>query len=538
VDRFVMNGNFADILNQLPANLASHVELVVVALGAGVLLSVPLALCVARRERLRYAVLTASGLVQTVPGLAMLALMVPLLHVTGGFGLGLSSFGFVPAVIALTLYSAQPILRNTVTGILGVDPALTEAARAVGMSPRQSLRQVELPLAAPVILAGIRTATVWTVSIATLATPVGQRSLGNFIFAGLQMRDWLMVMVGVVAAAGLAVVLDLLIGCLERGVAERRRGLARAAGGSLVLLLGIAMSSPRLFGPAKMTATASAQRQQGCDPAHLQPLRIGAKPFTEQYVLAALMSARLAADGVRTELVASLGSTVVFDALRSGAIGAYVDYSGTIWANLMRRSDPAPAWRVLAEVDGWLAREHGVRVLGGLGFENAYALAMRRDRAAELGITDVADLARSAGSLRIGADYEFLSRPEWQALRDSYGLHFSSERTFDPTLMFEALLRGEVDVIPAYTSDGRLSRRDVLLLGDPRRAIPPYHALLLVAPEIALCEQVTASLQPLIGKISPELMRQANKLVDQSEGKYSPEQAAQWLARELGLPNR
>jgi osmoprotectant transport system permease protein len=530
-----MSDNLAEILAQLPANLASHLELTVVSLSAGVLISVPLALYAARRERLRYGILTFSGLVQTIPGLAMLALMVPLLHVTGGFGLGLSAFGFVPAVIALTLYSAQPILRNTVTGILGVDPALTEAARAVGMSPRQSLRQVELPLAAPVILAGIRTATVWTVGIATLATPVGQRSLGNFIFAGLQTRNWLMVMVGVAAAAGLAVLLDLLIGGIERAVAERRRKLGWSAGGTLLLLFAIGLVSPRLFGPGEVRpAQAEESRLRDCERGRLRPLRIGAKPFTEQYVLAALMRDRLSTQGVTVEVAASLGSTIAFDALRSGEIGAYVDYSGTIWANLMRRTDTPPAWRVLAEVQGWLARQHRIRSLGALGFENAYALAMRREQAQELGISNAEDLADRAASLRIGADYEFFSRPEWQALRSTYGLAFAAQTTFDPTLMFEALLRGEVDVIPAYTSDGRLATANVTLLEDPRGAIPPYHALLLLGPEVAGCGEVERALQPLIGAISPELMRRANGMVDRNEDKKTPEEAAAWLGAQLG----
>jgi ABC-type proline/glycine betaine transport system permease subunit len=109
-----------------------------------------------------------------------------------------------PSLLALTLYSILPILRNGVTGITGVDPAISEAADGVGMTGWQKLWQVEMPLAAPVIMAGVRTAAVWTIGAATLSTPVGQTSLGNYIFAGLQMENWVLVLFGCTASAGLA----------------------------------------------------------------------------------------------------------------------------------------------------------------------------------------------------------------------------------------------------------------------------------------------------------------------------------------------
>ena len=188
------------LLAELPALIASHLELTLAALALGIAASVPLAALAVRRPVARRAALTAAGLVQTVPGLALLALMVPLLASTGGLGLGLSAFGWPPALIALTLYSVLPVLRNTITGLAGVDAAVVEAARGMGMSERQVLWSVQFPLAAPVIVAGIRTAAVWTVGAATLATPVGQRCLGNFIFAGLQTRNWAMVLWGVAAS--------------------------------------------------------------------------------------------------------------------------------------------------------------------------------------------------------------------------------------------------------------------------------------------------------------------------------------------------
>ncbi|MCX5743746.1 MAG: ABC transporter permease, partial [Proteobacteria bacterium] len=186
-------GDLGDLLRGLPPLLASHLALALVALALAAAISLPLAIVASARPRLAFAVVTIAGVIQTIPGLALLALMVPVLAATGL----LSPFGFPPAVIALTLYAILPILRNAVTGLRGVDPAIVDAARGMGMAPGQIMRQVQLPLAAPVIAAGLRTATVWTVGAATLATPIGQACLGNYLFTGLQTRNFAMLLVGV-----------------------------------------------------------------------------------------------------------------------------------------------------------------------------------------------------------------------------------------------------------------------------------------------------------------------------------------------------
>ena len=182
---------------------------------------------------LRGALLGLASIVQTVPGLALLALFYPLLLALAAlslswFGFGFSAFGFLPAVLALALYSMLPVLRNTITGLQGVDPAILEAAQGVGMTPRQSLFTVELPLALPVMMAGIRTAAVWVIGTATLSTPIGQTSLGNYIFAGLQTQNWVFVLFGCLAAAVLALAVDQLLALIETGLRHRSRA-ARGA---------------------------------------------------------------------------------------------------------------------------------------------------------------------------------------------------------------------------------------------------------------------------------------------------------------------
>jgi osmoprotectant transport system permease protein len=527
-----MRSDLGNLVAGVPPLLASHLALVLVALAISVALGLPLAVALARRPRLAGPVLTIAGAIQTVPGLALLALMVPVLAATHGLGLGMSSFGFAPAAIALTLYALLPILRNAITGLGGVDAATVEAARGMGMAPGQVLRLVELPLAAPVIAAGIRTASVWTVGAATLATPIGQPCLGNYIFAGLQTRNWAMLLVGVVAAAALALILDAILAATEHAVSRRPRGNVAGPGAAFAVLAVVIFGVlPRLAGPGAEAAVAESPVTTAGQ-TRVTEVRIGAKTFTEQYILAEVLRARLARSGIAVQIVESLGSNVVFDALRHGDLDAYVDYSGTLWTTQLARERGAPSWQILAEVDGYLAREH-VRSLGPLGFQNAYALAVRRETATRLGLHTLGDLARHAGTLALGADYEFLSRREWAAVRTAYGLGFRRTASFDPALLYEAIARREVDVISAFSSDGRIAAYDLVVLDDPAAALPSYDAMILLGPRVADDPRVVCALAPLRGALSVDLVRRANLQVDHDH--VSARAVAAWLLGQISI---
>jgi osmoprotectant transport system permease protein len=487
-------------------------------MALGVTLSLLLAIAAIRNPRIRWFVLLFASVVQTIPGIALLALFYPLLLALSAlssqlFGQGFSALGFLPSLLALTLYSMLPVIRNGVTGVLNLDPALGEAARGVGMTDWQRLRRVELPLAMPMLMAGVRTAAVWVIGAATLSTPVGQTSLGNYIFSGLQVQNWVAVLFGCVAAAALALVVDQLLGLVESGIVLRRR--ARVVVGTVAIAAGInAASWPRGDSVAGSYVIAS-------------------KTFSEQFILAALMADRITAAGGAVTQREGLGSAVVFESLAAGDIDAYVDYSGTLWANVLRRTDVPPRSALLAELGVELEREHGVVLLGALGFENAYALAMRRDRADALGIRTIDDLAAQSRQLTIGSDFEFFSRPEWPALQSAYGLEFAARREYAPTFMYEAVASGDVDVITAFSSDGRIAVNDLVVLDDPRQAFLPYDAVILIAGRRANDPLLKRALEPLIGAIPVELMREANYRVDRDIDKDSPEAAARWLASQL-----
>ena len=486
-----------ELLAVLPSYLTAHLQLTLLALLLSTGVSVPLGVAATRVAWLEQPALALAGLIQTVPSLALLAAMVPVLA-----ALGLQSIGFLPAIVGLTLYGVLPVLRNTVTGIAGVDPALTEAARGVGMTPRQQLLLVELPLAMPIIVAGIRTATVWVVGIATLSTPVGATSLGNYIFSGLQTRNYTAILVGCVAAAGLALLLDGLVRAVEVSIERRRRGqlaAALAAVGLLYAYAGITLAAP-LFGDRE------------------RPIVVGAKSFTEQYILSAAIAGWIEHETSRpTTLLQSLGSLVAFDALDAGEIDIYVDYTGTLWANEMGRAQiQAERAEMLEGVRDFLETGHGMTLAATLGFENTYALTVRASDADRLGLRTIGDLVDHAPRLAIGADLEFFARPEWPAVRDTYELDFREERAMDASLMYQAVATREVDVISAYTTDGRIAAYDLRVLEDDRGAIPPYDAIVAAGARLARdAPDVLAALARLDGAIDADRMRAMNLQVDE-----------------------
>ena len=495
---------------QLPEFLGWHLMLSLSALAVGLAISIPVGILASRKPRLGELVLTVAGIVQTVPPLAFLALMVPLL---GGM------IGFVPAFVALTLYSVLPIIANTVAGIRGVDPALCEAAQGLGMNSNQQLWRVQLPLAAPVILAGVRTATVQVVGTATLGTPVGCTGLGNYIFQGLETRNHAAIVYGCVMAALLAVAMDQLVGLFKLAAQKRSRKLGWTASGLLLCVTLLAS-----YIPLKELLARRADR-----------VVVGSGPFTEQHILNEVLAYRLREAGFIVEQRKGMGETIQFEALRNGKIDCYVDYSGNLWSLVLQRSEVLDRNTTNEEIKRFLLERDGIVCLGSLGFENAYALAVRGEQAREMRLEQIGDLAPYAPRWKVGGDHQFFARPEWTRVQQEYGLKFAQQVAMDPGLMYSALAKKTVDVISAYTSDGRIVTDRLVILEDPKQAFPPYDALVLISRKAAARSGIQEALLPLIGAIPVDLMREANRQVD--EDRKTPQNAASWLRGKIsGTP--
>jgi osmoprotectant transport system permease protein len=329
----------------------------------------------------------------------------------------------------------------------------------------------------------------------------------------LQTQNWVFVLFGCVAAAVLALAVDQLLALIEIGIRTRSRARTAFGGLGIAALIAAALVPSMARSPSTYI--------------------VGAKTFAEQYVLSALIAQRLQAAGLSATTREGLGSNVIYEALVTGDIDVYVDYSGTLWANQFHHRDIKPRQELLAELKTTLA-QHKITLSGELGFENAYALVMPRKRAEALGIRSIADLASRAPDMSMAADYEFFSRPEWAGLREAYGLKFRAQRQMQPDFMYAAVASGEVDVIAGYTSDGLIAKYDLVVLDDPRHAIPPYDAIVLIAPKRAGDGALQAALAPLVGRIGISDMREANLRAAGGDGASSPDAVARWLWEKIG----
>ncbi|MCS5579844.1 MAG: ABC transporter permease/substrate-binding protein [Gammaproteobacteria bacterium] len=492
-----MNDNLREQLLLLPEYFQGHLVLTLVALAIGIAISIPLGIWASQSQVVKRPLLTTVSIIQTFPSVAILALVVALL---GG------QIGLVPAIIALVLYCMLPIVRNTVTGLETVSDDVVEAARGIGMSSRQILVKVRLPLALPIIIAGIRTAAVWTVGLATLSTLVGATSFGNYIFTGLQTRNLVAVTVGSLAAAILAVTLDSIIGGLQ-WLSENQNGkeavLKLQKAWILVItviLVGVSFSVYSLL------------KKPAAD------FIVGGKGFTEQYIIAGLLTAELEEAGFIIDQRLGLGTEVIYQATANEMVDIYLEYSGTVWANRMNETSNPGRQTVLAKVGDFVQENDGMYNVGPLGFQNLYALAMRKDRAAELGIETIDDMIPIANSLVAAGDLEFFGRPEWITLRDTYNIDFAEKLTFDTALMYTAVDRGQVDIITAYTSDGRIDAYNLKIIADPRNSLLPYDGMLIASASAAKNPLFLEIVGGLVNRISDETMREANRIVDVNGG--------------------
>jgi osmoprotectant transport system permease protein len=477
------------------ALLLQHIVLVGVSTAAAIAIGVPVGVLAARRPRMGAPIVWIANVVQTIPSLAMFGFLLPL-PLVGGLGARV-------AIVVLILYALLPIIRTTVAGVRGVDRALVEAGSALGMTPRQLLWQVELPLAVPSMVAGIRVAAVIGVGTATIAAAVGAGGLGEYIFRGLSMVDPTVILAGAVPAAALALSVDGALLLAERALRTGRRARKPVAIGVAIAFIAIAgLAAASTFGGRARDAV----------------VRVGSKNFTEQIVLGELLAQQLErSGGVTVERRLNLGGTFICDrALRSGDIDVYVEYTGTADAAVFKNpvdTDPA---RVLTRVRERYA-DGGLALLPPLGFENTFAILVRGEDARRLGLRTIEDAAVHSPSWQAGFGYEFLQRADgYPGLSQKYGLRFAGPpRAMDLSLIYRALAQKQVDLIAGDATSGLIQAYDLFMLQDNRHYFPPYDAVPVVRSATLLRYPATlGALEALAGRITIADMRRMNHAVD------------------------
>jgi osmoprotectant transport system permease protein len=390
-------------------------------------------------------------------------------------------------------------MRTTVTGIRQVDRAAVEAGIAMGMTSGQLLRLVELPLALPSIIAGIRVATVIGVGTATIAAAIGAGGLGEYIFRGLAMVDTTTILAGAIPAAALALAADGLLAWIERRMGHRPAGaaiVAMAAAIGVVLVLFGSTVSGRL-GDAVVV--------------------VGSKNFTEQVILGEMVAQALEADGVRVDRKLNLGGTFVCDrALRQGDLDIYVEYTGTAVTAVFHEDVPHDSAKAFERARALYAGS-GVTVSSPLGFNNTFTILVRARDARAFNLRTVDDLRLVMDRWTPGFGYEFLQRDDgYRGLTQVYGLRFqSAPRAMDLSLIYKALADGQVDVIAGDATSALIDALDLTPLDDNRRYFPPYDAVPLVRTSTVLRQpRIGRVLARLAGRVTDRDMRALNAAVD------------------------
>jgi osmoprotectant transport system substrate-binding protein/osmoprotectant transport system permease protein len=481
------------------------------ALGLALLAGIPGGIVLSRWRRLAGPVTAVLGLVQTIPPLVLLGLMIPLL-----------GLGPAPALVAAIMYCLFPVVMNTYVGITEVSPSVRDAASGMGMTSRQILWQVELPLAFPVILAGVRTAAVCVSGMIVFGALVGAGGLGDYIYNGMKLNDYGLIWLGAIPVLIVTLTLFWFMSALA-WLARKNSALGMSFGGGLIALLAV------------YAVVGLAER-------FWQPRRadivVGARDFTEGQILAEIVKQRIeSATNLRVEVISQLPTSASLQAMKSGHLDLYPEYTGNLLTNKEALDMPVPADKstITAVVRQEMQRRYGLVLLDEFGLNNTYAPSVTRATAARYNLHKMSDLRRAPG-LRVVIDFSFIPRPDgWNGMVETYGLHFDKPpQQLDPDLLFRALEQGEADLVIGFATAWQIQSLDLVVLEDDRGYFPSYHAAPLVRQAVLDAHpEIREALQALAGRIDDHAMRRLNYQV--AVEKRSESDVAREFLEGLGL---
>lgn len=463
--------------------LLQHLQISLLSLLIAILISVPLAVWLFNKKKASEAILQITGIFQTIPSLALLGLLIPVMGI-----------GTVPAVTALVVYALFPIVQNTITGLQGIDPNLVEAGTAFGMTRWERLRKYELPLAMPVIVSGVRTSAVMIIGTATLAALIGAGGLGSFILLGIDRNNNSLILIGAISSALLAILFSLVIRWLEK------RSLKQILAAFLVLIVGLAGS----YAPNFVSA---AQKQD--------TVVIAGKLGPEPEILINMYKQLIEADSnIKVALKPDFGKTTfLYKALKRGDIDIYPEFTGTITESLLTdkpkaSNDPGAVYS--AARDG-IFRQDSLVLLKPMRFQDTYAVAVKKSYADQYSLKNISDLANVGGSMQAGFTAEFNDRDDGnRGLKKVYGLDLNV-RTMDPALRYTAINDGQVQIVDAYSTDAEITQYNLIALKDNKHLFPPYQgAPLMKSSLLKKHPELQRILNKLSGKITDAEMSRMN----------------------------
>ncbi|WP_223595504.1 ABC transporter permease/substrate-binding protein [Neobacillus bataviensis] len=515
----------SNFLNYISSNyqqifslLGQHLYLSIVSVLIAIVVGIPLGILISREPKLSKPVIGTTNVIQAVPSLALLGFLIPFIGI-----------GSTPAIIMVVLYSLLPIVKNTYTGLTNIDRDILEAAKGIGLTKGQTMRKVQLPLAFPMIMAGIRISAVTAVGLMTIAAFVGAGGLGYLVFSGVQTVDNNMILAGAIPACILALLIDFLVGKMESALSYTSKQRSSKSSGKQTKRWVIGIASVLLVTAGAFSIYAKANTED--------KIVIGSKNFSEQLILGNML-ADLIEDKTDLKVERKLnlgGSQVAFSALNKGDIDVYVEYTGTGLVNILKqppKNDPEQVYNIVQKE---FIKKYGIEQLKPLGFNNTYALAVRQDTAKQYGLNTISDLAKVSNGLILGPTLEFPNRDDGLiGLSQKYNMNFKDVKAVDGGLRYTALDNHKSDVIDAFSTDGLLEAFHLKVLKDDKNFFPPYYAVPIVKQEtLKEHPELKKALNSLAGKLTDDKMRQLNYKVDSL--KQSPAKVAKEFLKKEGL---
>ncbi|RAI80490.1 ABC transporter permease subunit [Macrococcoides goetzii] len=469
---------------ELLQTLFEHIQISFIALLIATLIAIPIGIWLTRHTKIAEPIINIAAIMQTIPSLALLGLMIPL------FGIGR-----VPAIIALVIYALLPILRNTYTGIKEVDPSLKEAAQGIGMNTYRQLKNVETPLAMPVIMAGIRTAMVLIIGTATLAAFIGAGGLGDLILLGIDRNNMNILLLGAIPAALLALLFDFVLKRMEK-LSYRKMMIVT---GLLLLSFLLVAIWPLFFQKDNQMKFAG---------------KLGTEPeiITNMYKL--IIEDKT---DVNVEIEPGMGKTTfLFNALKSDDIDGYLEFTGTVLGEITKEDAKFTTEKeVYQQANDSINKKYQMSLLKPMQYNNTYALAVKKEYADKYQLKTISDLQKVESTIRAGFTLEFNDRMDgYKGIQKKYGIKFDNVRTMEPKIRYQAIEQGKIDLIDAYSTDAELKKYGMVVLKDDKHLFPPYQgAPLLKVETIKEHPEVVKALNQLAGKITDEEMQTMNYAV-------------------------
>ena len=516
---------FVDHASQIGDLTLEHIEMTAIAVGISILIGVPLGILISYVKKLDKPVIGAANVVQAIPSMALLGLGIPLLGI-----------GVLPAIVMVIIYSLLPIIKNTYTGIAGIDPQMVEAAYGIGLTRGQVLKKVKLPMALPIIMAGVRISAVTAVGLMTMAAFIGAGGLGYLVFSGIRTVNNYQILAGAIPACILALLVDFLMSLIEKLVTpislQKQFGISKDAlkksrKREKITLIVAAVIICVLVGNGVISSAVKSNKT----------ITIGSKDFTEQLILcnlyADVIEKQTDVNVIRKE---NLGGTqVCYGALKKGEIDMYVDYTGTLYCDLLSHKASSNMTAVYNTCKKELNDKYNIELLKQCNFNNTYTMAVTKATAKKYNLSSIADLQKCSSNMKTGTTLEFLNRSDGlSGVCKTYGLNFKKSVGIDGSPRFTALANKEVDVIDAFATDGLLLKYKLVVLKDTKHFFPPYYAVPCIREDtLKKYPELKGAINSLSPYLTDSVMMKLNYEVD--EENKEPADVAKEFLQEKGL---